>query len=170
MGRARARRARADPRILGEIRHWLGERLAWLHRHGPARRPGTAEVRWPTLAGQALPERAGPAPAVSVTTPQQQESQNAPPELQEELYERLSRLVSTTRAPSAISVPGARAFLLDRAGAHGPDEAFILPAIGEFAHLHPAYDGGLHLVLPPDLAHDSLVKGWAAALPSAGSG
>jgi hypothetical protein len=49
---------------------------------------------------------------VSVTTPQQQESQNAPIELQEALFGRITELDGVVTAPSAVSVPGARAFLL----------------------------------------------------------
>lgn len=154
-------------RILAEIHQWLTERLSWLAHHKPTRVQG-ADPHWPTLPGR-LPERAGPPPAISVTTPQQQETQNAPAELQEELYARVSRLRAVTLGPSAISVPGARAFRLNRATAgRGPDAAFILPDIGEFAHLHPSFDGSMHLVLPPELAHDALTKGWAAAHPLGG--
>ena len=35
-----------------------------------------------------------------------------------------------------------------------------MPQVDEFAHLHPAYDGSLHLVLPQDLAADVTAKGW----------
>ena len=35
-----------------------------------------------------------------------------------------------------------------------------MPQVGEFAHLHPAYDGSLHLVLPPEQAADVSTKGW----------
>ena len=35
-----------------------------------------------------------------------------------------------------------------------------MPKVGEFAHLHPSYDGSLHLVLPPELAADVSAKGW----------
>lgn len=150
------------------IAQWLGQRLAWLAAHGPAVHPGAADVHWPTLPGGRLPERAGQPPQVSVTTPQQQESQNSPAMLQEQLYARLQGLDAVHTAPSRISVPGARALLLDRTGAAGPDAAFILPDTGEFAHLHPAFDGSLHLVLPPNLAQDALVKGWAVAHPLAG--
>lgn len=155
-------------RILAEVRQWLEERLRWMTSHGDLGRPAGPEPHWLTLPGR-LPERAGPAPSISVTTPQQQETQNAPTDLQDELYSRLIRLRSVRFAPSSISVPGARAFLLDRTGhGRGPDAAYILPEIGEFAHLHPAYDGSLHLVLPPELARDALVKGWAAAHPLGG--
>ena len=43
-----------------------------------------------------------------------------------------------------------------------------MPKAGEFAHLHPSYDGSLHLSLPLSLAHDALRKGWAVAHPLAG--
>lgn len=43
----------------------------------------------------------------------------------------------------AISVPGARGFMVDRGEA--PLDAFLVPSAGEFAHLHPEHDGSLHL-------------------------
>lgn len=153
-------------RTVAELGQWLSERLSYLLHHGRTMPPGPAQ--WPTLPGGTLPERAGEPPEVSVTTPQQQETQNSPVELQEVLYARLAALDAVGTAPSKISVPGARAFLLDRAETRGPDEAYILPDIGEFAHLHPEYDGSLHLVLPLAQAFDALAKGWAVAHPLAG--
>ena len=50
---------------------------------------------------------------------------------------------------SMVSVPGARAFVLGEAAGR-PPEAFMVG--GEFAHLHPDYDGSLHLILPPEAA------------------
>ena len=35
-----------------------------------------------------------------------------------------------------------------------------MPSTGEFAHLHPAHDGSLHLALPADLAADLVTRGW----------
>ena len=64
---------------------------------------------------------------------------------------------------SSASVPPRRG---DRPARHplpaaprrrGPPAAFLHGS--EFAHLHS--DGSLHLCLPPDLAYDALVKGWA---------
>jgi phospholipase/carboxylesterase len=105
---------------------------------------------------------------VSVTTPQQQEAQNAPSALQEEVFARVGALPDVVTAPSRISVPGARAFTVPPALAAGPQEAFLVPSVGEFAHIHPEYDGSLHLSLPVPLAHDALRKGWAVAHPLAG--
>jgi phospholipase/carboxylesterase len=50
----------------------------------------------------------------------------------------------------------------------GPEDAFLVPQVGEFAHLHPPYDGSLHLALPPALAADVLAKQWGVAHPLAG--
>jgi phospholipase/carboxylesterase len=95
---------------------------------------------------------------VSWTIPQQQESQNAPAHLQERLFEQVRTLSGVDVGPSRISVPGARGFTL-REGSDD-EQAFLVPQVGEFAHLHPAHDGSLHLVLPTDLAAEVSTKGW----------
>ena len=95
---------------------------------------------------------------MSWTIPQQQESQNAPAQLQERLFDEVRALPGVDVGPSRISVPGARGFTL-REGSDD-DQAYLVPQVGEFAHLHPAYDGSLHLVLPADLAADVSAKGW----------
>ncbi|UUZ61231.1 luciferase domain-containing protein [Nocardioides sp. B-3] len=58
-----------------------------------------------------------------------------------------------------ISVPGARGFVAP--AADGPDDAFLVTEVKEFAHLHPEQDGSLHLALPLDLAGDAIARGWA---------
>jgi phospholipase/carboxylesterase len=137
---------------------WIAHRVAFLEgRSTPAAGP-VADVGWPTLAGGELPPRRGPRPEVSWTIPQQQETQNAPADLQERLYDEVRRLPGVDVAPSAISVPGARGFTLR--GGSADAEAFLVPQVAEFAHLHPSYDGSLHLVLPPRLAADLSAKGW----------
>ena len=142
-----------------ELGAWISERLAYVARHGVTPVGLSRDVAWPTLPGGTLPEREGPRPSVSWTIPQQQESDNAPAELQEALFSRMSALPGVESGPSQISVPGARAVLAP--DATGPEEAFLVPSAREFAHLHPAYDGSLHLVLPVDLAADAVAKGWA---------
>ena len=146
---------------VAQLSGWLAERLAWLAAHG---RGPTNPSAW--LDRGELPERRGPRPAASTNTPQEQLTQQSPAELQERLFDRLSRLAGVTSRPSAISVPGARAFTL--IGATGPDDAFIVPRAGEFAHLHPAHDGSLHLALPPALAAEVVGQGWGVAHPLAG--
>ena len=44
-----------------------------------------------------------------------------------------------------------------------------MPEVREFAHLHPAYDGSLHLALPADLAAAVVAQGWGTPHPWAGS-
>src|SRR5258708_8989457 len=93
-----------------------------------------------------LPRRSGDRPETHHQMPHQQVSQNAPAELQEALFERIAGLPGVVVGGSHVSVPGARAFHLDPASA-GPDsDAFMVGT--EFAHLHPAYAGSLHVVLP----------------------
>jgi phospholipase/carboxylesterase len=142
-----------------ELGAWISERLAYVARHGNTPVGLPRDVAWPTLPGGTLPGRAGARPSVSWTIPQQQESDNAPAELQEALFARMSALPGVESGPSQISVAGARAVLAP--DATGPEEAFLVPSAREFAHLHPAYDGSLHLVLPVDLAADAVAKGWA---------
>jgi phospholipase/carboxylesterase len=38
----------------------------------------------------------------------------------------------------------------------------------EFAHLHPASDGSLHMTLPPDVVDQVIENGWAERHPLAG--
>ncbi len=40
----------------------------------------------------------------------------------------------------------------------------------EFAHLHPPYDGSLHLVLPAEVASKVIDKGWGELHPMARGG
>jgi phospholipase/carboxylesterase len=139
----------------------------FLAAHEPAPTGVPGEVAWPLLPGAGLPHRAGPRPEVSWSIPQQQQSQNAPAALQEQLFERVSSLAGVSTSVSHISVPGARAFVVSNAD--GPDDGFLVPRVGEFAHLHPEYDGSLHLALPTPLAADLVVRGWGTPHPWAGT-
>jgi phospholipase/carboxylesterase len=148
-----------------ELSAWLQDRLAFLaHRPGPAAPGPTA---WSRLPDGVLPERRGPRPAISHSIPQQQISDNAPAALQERLFAHATGLAGVAAGPSAISVPGARGFVLP-SPLRGPADAFLVPAAREFAHLHPGYDGSLHLALPPVLAADAIRQGWAVPHPWAG--
>lgn len=166
-----ARRDAGGHRITAATLHrlssWLADRVRFLAAHEPAPTGVPGDVAWPLLPGAALPHRTGPRPEVSWSIPQQQQSQNAPAELQEQLFERVSSLKGVSTSGSHISVPGARAFVVSAAG--GPDDAFLVPGTGEFAHLHPDYDGSLHLALPAPLAADLVVRGWGTPHPWAGT-
>ncbi|MGW3650273.1 luciferase domain-containing protein [Streptomyces sp. NPDC000878] len=149
---------------LAVLAGWLAKRADCLARHGfPDREP----ARWPILP-DGLPDRAGPRPRISVTIPQQQISDNSPQELQEKLFARLSALADVGTGQSAISVPGARGFMFTGARTGGSEEAFLVPQVREFAHLHPGHDGSLHVALPVGLAADAVRHGWAVAHPLAG--
>ena len=113
------------------------------------------DIPWPILPGGVLPRREGSRPEVSWTIRQERRNDNAPRALQEELFAHLSRLPGVTSRQSAISVSGGRGLMLGPA-APGPVDAFLVPAVGEFAHLHPEYDGSLHVALPPALAADGV--------------
>ncbi|MGE5828082.1 MAG: luciferase family protein [Micromonosporaceae bacterium] len=124
----------------------------------------------------ALPTRTGEAPATSqpapgVTDPavfvHRQLTQTAPVTMQAELFTRASSLEGVEVAPSQISVPGARGFFLRPPARHGPAEAFMVG--DEFAHLHPAEDGSLHLGLPADVHAAVLAHGWGEPHPLVGT-
>jgi phospholipase/carboxylesterase len=163
--------ARRDPgghgltsSTLATVAGWLAERLTFLAHHG---RPTAGPTAWTALPGGTLPARVGTRPAVTWQIPQEQRSDNAPADLQEQLFRRIAALPGVTSRQSAISVPGARGFML-APPRRGPDEAFIVPPVGEFAHLHPGHDGSLHVALPPALAADVIAQGWGVAHPLAG--
>lgn len=153
--------------VVGGLGTWLADRLDYLHAHGENPLADGDEPRWPTLGGP-LPARLGAAVEVTTGIPQHQVDGGVPERLHAALWDRLAALDGVATGPTKVGVPGTRALLLDRAAATGPDDAFVLPADGEFAHQHPAPDGSLHAVLPDALGYDALAKGWAVAHPLAG--
>jgi len=72
------------------------------------------------------------------------------------------------RRPSIISVPGAEALWLTEKTEHSCAEAFI--AGHEFAHIHPPYDGSMHMTLPLAQVEELLLKGWGEMHPLAVDG
>lgn len=152
------------PEALASLSGWLRERLRCLDRYHT---PTPAPDHWVGLPNGVLPERRGPRPEVSTTIPQQQCSDNAPAALHAQLLARLSALPGVTVTQSAISVPGAQGLMLAQSHRVG-DDAFLVPHVGEFAHLHPGSDGSLHVALPVALATGAVAKGWAVAHPLAG--
>ena len=113
-----------------------------------------------------LPPRPGPRPRTTPNNPHTQlDQQPTDPGVRERLVAALSQLPSVRWRPSAISVPGAEALWLDAADARGPVEAFLIGR--EFAHLHPAPDLSLHLMVPPALADVVVAQGWGEPHPVA---
>ncbi len=155
-------------KVVGDVCTWLADRLDHLRTHGENPVPDGQDTPWPTLRGGRLPPRTGEPPEVTPAIPQHQRSPTTPADLQAELWTRVAALDGVTTAPSTVGTDGTRALLVDRGRASGPDAAFILPDDGEFAHMHPAPDASLHVVLPDAQAYDALAKGWAVAHPLAG--
>ena len=116
----------------------------------------------------ALPDRRGPRPQTTPTNPHMQLDQLPPARVMASLAERLFALPGVREQPSAISVPGARALWLTPDTARGPREAFLVGR--EFAHLHPPPEGSLHAALPPSVASEAIVRGWAEIHPVARMG
>jgi phospholipase/carboxylesterase len=109
--------------------------------------------------------RTGPKPRTTPTNPHTQLDQNAPPALQEQVFQAARALAGVVVGASHVSVPGARAFHLP--GCQLPAKAgFMLER--EFAHLHPATDGSLHMALPPAIVQKVIDNGWAERHPLAG--
>lgn len=116
-----------------------------------------------------LPSRPGPRPRTSTGIPHRQlDQQPASPAIREQLAAWAFSLPLVREAPSGISVPGARAMVLDRAAATGPPEAFLTGR--EFAHLHPGDDYSLHACLPEPVAQAACRAAWAEPHPLAASG
>src|SRR5512146_1949484 len=80
------------------------------------------------------------------SNPHTQLEQNAPPAMYDALARRLFALPHVVEGPSGVSVPGARALLVEPSHRLGPRDSFMIGR--EFAHLHPATDGSLHACLP----------------------
>jgi phospholipase/carboxylesterase len=145
-------------RTVLELAKWLEHRLARLAEVGSRPAGDAASATW---SFGNLPVRSGGGrPLVTWSVPQQQHSDQPDLEFQDQLFERVRALPGVKVEDSRMAVPGARALLVDGAV---PEDAsrFLDAATGEFAHLHPWYDGSLHVVLPPDLCADAISKGWA---------
>ncbi|MGZ3425802.1 MAG: luciferase domain-containing protein [Polyangia bacterium] len=109
--------------------------------------------------------RTGPKPRTTSSNPHTQLDQNAPRALYDALAARMFALPDAEERPSRVSVPGARALWLRDGVEPGPPDAFMIER--EFAHLHPARDGSLHMALPRRRAETAIASGWAELHPIA---
>jgi len=112
-----------------------------------------------------LPVRAGPPPHTTTTAPHQQLDQTPPPAIYAALKARAFDFPAVERRPSMISVPGAEALWLVEEPVERCAHAFL--AGNEFAHVHPPYDGSLHMMLPREKVHQVLERGWGELHPLA---
>ena len=115
-----------------------------------------------------LPLRRGPRPDTTDCAPHEQVSQNSSAEIHAFFKEKAFALPFVERCRSGISVPGAEALVLPREHACGPREAFVIGR--EFAHVHPAYDGSSHMMLPLAAVEELIAKGWGEPHPMASTG
>jgi hypothetical protein len=126
-------------------------------------------LREESLMTMTLPTRTGPKPATYPGMPHTQLDQQPSDErLRDALAARVFALPGVVEEPSGISVPGARALVLDAELARGPRDAFMIGR--EFAHLHPGHDRSLHMALPESVARAACDAGWAEPHPLAASG
>lgn len=110
-----------------------------------------------------LPPRAGSRPRTSWCAPHEQLDQNPTAEAHTAFKERAFDLPFVERRPSLVSVPDAEALCLAQGHAGPCREAFMIGS--EFAHVHPAYDGSMHLMLPRICIRELLDKGWGEMHP-----
>lgn len=105
-----------------------------------------------------VPTRNGPKPSTTAVNPHTQLDQTAPVELQYRLRDHALALPGVRRGASQLSVPGAVAFYLDE-----PVEPPVIPQLfsTEWGHIHPHYDGSLHINVPTELAELLIAQGWA---------
>jgi hypothetical protein len=105
-----------------------------------------------------FPARRGPRPATTPVNPHTQLDQNAAVELQDRLRDHALSVPGVRGGRSNVSVPGAVAFFLD-----DPPRPAAVPDLfgGEWGHIHPHYDGSLHLNVPTADAQRLIELGWA---------
>jgi hypothetical protein len=115
------------------------------------------------LAYIGLQKREGERPITRPTTPHQQLNQNPPLEIYKMLYNLIFSLPYITESESLVSVPGARAAWINDEAKNARRE--LMWGRVEFAHIHPPYDGSLHLVLPKEWEDEILNKGWGEPHP-----
>ena len=115
-----------------------------------------------------LPHRKGPKPTTTDYAPHEQQDQNSPPDIYALLKDKAFSFPLVERRPSIISVPGAEALWLKVVSEQGCAEAFMRG--NEFAHVHPPYDGSMHMMLPVEQVKEMIAKGWGEAHPLVPSG
>ncbi|MEW2290768.1 luciferase family protein [Streptomyces sp. NPDC047841] len=114
-----------------------------------------------------LPLRRGAAPLVVTGDPVEQLTDPAPAALRQRLVDAVAALDGVRTGPSYVCVRGTCAFHLAPVLAHGPAEAFL--AGSEFGHVHPPYDGSVHLMLPGRWARWAVAAGWGVTVVPRGS-
>ena len=105
-----------------------------------------------------LPSRKGDKPQTTSFIPHSQVTQHGPDDIIIRLHEWCFSLPAVTNEHSGISVPGARALVLD-GECNCNHDAFMIGR--EFAHIHPHPDSGsMHVNVPAEDAKDIIDAGW----------
>lgn len=105
-----------------------------------------------------LPSRKGAKPQTTNFIPHSQVTQHGPDDIIIKLHEWCFALPAVNNEHSGISVPGARALVLD-GGCNCNYDAFMIGR--EFAHIHPHPDSGsMHVNVPAEDAKDIIDAGW----------
>lgn len=123
-------------------------------------------LRQVAAAPQALHRRRhGQRPRTTDHTPHSQIDQRGDPAITAGLHAYAASLPDVVVAHSQMSLPGTPAYHLPSRPEGAPEDAFFVGT--EFAHLHAAHDGSLHLVLPPWQIGQITKLGWAELHPVA---
>ena len=105
-----------------------------------------------------LIQRPGQKPDTTSRLPHSQLNQHGPDHIIDKLHEWCFSLPKVANERSGISVPGARALVIDE-DVKCNHEAFMIGR--EFAHIHPHPDNGsMHVKLSRDDALEIVEKGW----------
>ncbi|PCI70917.1 MAG: hypothetical protein COB26_00765 [Piscirickettsiaceae bacterium] len=115
-----------------------------------------------------IPRREGERPETTNTNPHEQLTQNPNTEWHERFKTKLFCFDDVSRRPSIISVPGAEALWLNENQACNCTDGFMIDR--EFAHVHPAYDGSLHMALSATDFQHVIEQHWGEKHPLAGMG
>lgn len=115
-----------------------------------------------------LPKRAGSRPETTNINPHEQLTQIPDLQTHERFKSQLFNFSGVSRRPSIISVPGAEALWLNEEHSCNCKNGFMIGR--EFAHIHPAYDGSLHVALSTEDFEQVIESAWGEQHPLAGMG
>lgn len=115
-----------------------------------------------------LTPRRGERPKTRPVNPHSQLDQNPSREMHARMAARMFPMDGVVEQGSMVSVPGARALVVPPGKPAGPRDAFLVER--EFAHLHPASDGSLHVAVPPAEVEAVIAAGWGEVHPMARRG
>lgn len=109
-----------------------------------------------------IPARTGDRPRTTgAMIPHDQLDQFSPEEIRTALIEFAAALPGVFTGKSQVSEPGSLALRLHEP--KGPEDAFLMPGLDEFGHIHRT--GFMHLMLPPEVIALLTRLGWLETHP-----